>query len=209
MRMAIKRGNGRMLDFVHGYRYLQINDSINVYDKIVSTDPSGSIPLGTTITGQDQFTARNQFQGWQFGFLGEQVAGRFTFGGGAKIGIGNIHQVVKIAGRNTVQIPGLDPVSRAGSLLTQPSNIGRYANDAFGFVPEVNFNLGYQVTQRLRVNLGYTFLWINRVAESGRQINTSIDENQLFGLPGTQPTFHFKESGFWAQGMNLGIDYRF
>jgi hypothetical protein len=209
MRLAVHRGNGQLLDFVQGYRFLQYNDSINIGDQIISIDPNSSIPLGTTITGIDQFSAYNQFQGWQFGLLGEQQLGRFTFGGAGKIGLGNMHQVVNIAGSNVVQVPGVDPVSRPGSLLAQPSNIGRYARNTFGFVPEINLNLGYQITSRFRVNFGYTFLWINRVAESGRQINTNVDENQLFGLPGNAPTFHFKESGFWAQGMNLGIDYRF
>lgn len=208
-RFAVSRGNGRMLDFVQGYRYLQINDSINIADSIVSIDPNSSIPLGTTVTGLDQFTARNQFHGWQFGLLSEQVIGRFTFGGSGKIGLGNIHQVVNVYGQNGVTVPGVPTLVRPGSLLAQPSNIGRHVHDTFGFVPEINFNMGYQITARLRVNLGYTFLWVNRIAESGRQINTNIDERQLFGQPGVQPIFHFNEAGFWAQGMNLGVDYRF
>src|SRR6185295_9225845 len=51
MRLGMIRGNGRMLDFVQGYRYLQINDSINIHDSIVSIDPTSPIPLGTTVTG--------------------------------------------------------------------------------------------------------------------------------------------------------------
>jgi len=209
MRIGLERGHGRMLDFVQGYRFFQMDDSIRIDDRVVSTDQDGPIPLGTSIAGSDRFSATNQFHGWQFGLQGERRMGRVTLGSAAKFALGNMHQVANIDGYNVVEVPGEVPVVRNGNLLALPSNIGRYQRNTFGFIPEFNLNLGYQVTSRLRANVGYTFLWVNRVAQAGRQINTSIDSNQLFGEPGNAPSFQWQQNSYWVQGLNLGIDYRF
>ena len=47
-----------------------------------------------------------------------------------------------------------------GGLLTVPgTNIGRFSQSRFAVVPEIGLNLGYQVTQRMKVFVGYNFLY--------------------------------------------------
>src|SRR5262249_6596375 len=103
-----------------------------------------------------------------------------------------------------------------GGLLALPTNIGDHSHDEFSVVPEFRINLGYQVTEHLRAFVGYTFLYWTQVVRPGEQINLNVNSTQiatslLFGpLAGpAQPSFSFRHSDFWAQGLNLGVEFRF
>jgi len=74
--------------------------------------------------------------------------------------------------------------------------------------------LGYQLTPRLRATFGYTFIYLSNVARPGDQIDTNVNSrllpNDTRPLAGdTQhPQFVFQESAFWAQGISVGLDFR-
>ncbi len=68
------------------------------------------------------------------------------------------------------------------------------------------------MTSRLRLTVGYTFLYWSQVARAGDQISTVINPSQfppgqLSGAPA--PQFKLALSDFWAQGVNFGVDFRF
>ena len=79
-------------------------------------------------------------------------------------------------------------------------------------MPEIGFTLGYDLTPRLKATAGYTLLYWSNVARPGDQIDLNVDSRQ-FPPPhdgdGTKPEFALHTSDFWAQGLNLGLDYRF
>ena len=88
----------------------------------------------------------------------------------------------------------------------------------FAVVPEIGLNLGYQITSWASVSVGYTLLYTNNVIRPGNQINrtintsqsTSYTEDPAARLQGSaQPSFKFKSSDFWAQGINVGLSFRF
>ena len=70
----------------------------------------------------------------------------------------------------------------------------------------------------MSVFVGYTFLYTNNVLRPGNQINRTINTSQdtaytedpAAKLQGpAQPTFKFNSSDFWAQGINVGLAFRF
>ena len=99
-----------------------------------------------------------------------------------------------------------------GGLLALPSNIGRFSRDRFGLIPEVNLNVGYQLTDHLRLFVGYDILYWSNVVRPGDQISRSINPTQqlggtLMGVAAPLPQFHTTD--FWAQGVSLGLDLQF
>jgi hypothetical protein len=107
--------------------------------------------------------------------------------------------------------------SRAATSPCPPTS-ANYSRTVFAVVPEIGLNLGYQITSWASVFVGYTFLYTNNVIRPGNQINRAVNTSQSTAytqdpaaqLQGAaQPTFKFKSSDFWAQGMNLGLAFRF
>ena len=103
-----------------------------------------------------------------------------------------------------------------GGILTQNTNIGHYFRSQFAVVPEVNLNLHYDVTSWARLELGYTFIYINRVARPGLVVDRTVDpgrvpSDQNFGAATTtnSPGFAFRDASYWAQGLNFGLTFRF
>jgi hypothetical protein len=79
-------------------------------------------------------------------------------------------------------------------------------------VPEVGVKLGYNVAPALELTVGYDFLFISNVIRPTDQ----IDRNFSKGLPFLQdptatvgPTRRFKTTSFYAQGVTLGVAFRF
>ena len=100
----------------------------------------------------------------------------------------------------------------SGGLLALDTNIGGYSLDRFVVIPEFGMQVGYQCTQRLRVFAGYDFLYWTWVARSADQINLNIDDRNIPPVKsgaGPDPTFTFNTTGFSAQGLRFGAEYRF
>ncbi len=210
LRSALWVGPRGRVDLIYGWRDLQLSDSVSVGDIAVSTDPNNpQIPLGTTLTGSDIFRATNKFNGGMIGFQTERRRGIWSLTTIGKLGLGNMHQTVYINGYSTTAVPGLAPANSVGDLLALPSNIGRYDRNVFAVVPELNLNLGLQVTPRMRATFGYSMIYIGHVAQAGNQINLNVDPNQIGGGSGNAPTFSWHQNSYWLQGMNFGLNFRF
>ncbi|HVU89390.1 MAG TPA: BBP7 family outer membrane beta-barrel protein [Pirellulales bacterium] len=198
------------IDLIYGWRYLQLSDSVSIGDSSVSIDPNNpQVPLGTTFTGSDIFRATNKFQGGMIGFQTERRRGIWSLTTIGKLGLGNMHETVFINGYSTTAVPGVGSTNFVGNVLTQRSNIGRYDRNVFSAIPEVNVNLGLQVTPRLRATFGYSAIYIGRVAQAGNQINLNVDPNSFGGGAGNAPTFSWHQNSYWLQGMNFGLNYKF
>ena len=73
--------------------------------------------------------------------------------------------------------------------------------------------MGYRVTNRLSASLGYSLIWWYQVARPGDQIDPTVNPNLIppEAVPFTgplRPEFRFRDDSFWAQGINLGLTYR-
>ena len=117
--------------------------------------------------------------------------------------------MVEINGATTETTLG-QSVTTVGGLLTQPTNIGTYHRNVFSILPETNLNLRYDLAHNLRLTVGYTFLYMNHVQRSGDAIDRTLNPTQIGGtlIGPARPAFSFHDSGFYAQGVNAGLEYR-
>jgi hypothetical protein len=202
-----------------GYRFLNLDEAVRVeHDTRLLEEGiagfNGEILFqGAALHVGDKVDAVNQFHGAQVGARAEVCNGRWVTSVTGKVAMGFTHEVVN--GFGTTELAGAPLPANAG-LLVLPSNSGRFARDEFAVVPEVGVSVGYQVTPRLRAQVGYDFLYWSRVARAGDQVNRVVNPTQVpssveFGslLGPAQPTVPFRQTGYWAQGINLGLEFKF
>ncbi len=127
--------------------------------------------------------------------------------------LGTNAQTVTIAGSTVLTEAGV-PETYPGGLLTQRSNIGSYERNEFLLSPELGATLGFHVTPRFSLNVGYSFVYISNVVRAGDQIDRDvnpglipIEVNPLTGP--LRPQFLFRQSDFFAHGVTAGADLRF
>ncbi len=192
-----------------GYRHLQLKEGVAIQEALTGINPVGNFLIN------DSFRTRNQFNGIDLGWMYRQTRGYWTLDGSLRLGVGTTHQTVAINGNTTITADPNNPGSTTlpGGLLTQASNIGVYKRDEFSVVPELNVNLGYQLSDNWRVFGGYTFLYWSNVVRPGEHIDRDLNPNQLppaeDPLTGPlRPRFAFNSVDYWAQGINLGLEYR-
>jgi hypothetical protein len=206
---------GRRIDLIGGFRWMELNDSVTISENIAPSANQG-FPGGSRVAVIDEFSTQNDFYGPQIGVRGEWRRERFFVNARTLVALGVTHQHVTING-TTIFTPAVGaPTVESGGLLALPSNIGSYSRDVFSVIPEVGINVGYQITPHLRAFAGYTFLYWSNVVRPGDVIDTAVNPSQLPTISGpgplvgpARPAFQFHDSGFWAQGINLGVEFRF
>ncbi len=187
----------------------------------------------------DEYKVRNQFYGGDLGFFQEFQFGRFFLGMTGKIGLGDMHQIVNVSGSTDVPVTvssattttgvntggtavnstnysqGIVPNPGAGGLLAQTNQIGRYTRDSFAVVPELNLSFGYQISPALSAFVGYNMIYMSRVTRPNDlingQSNTALQATSPnFGSPTSLSAFNpFPTGGFWIQGINFGLTFRY
>jgi len=199
---------GYQIDMITGVRYLNLREGLGIQEntQVLSTSP---VLPGAMIRAYDQFNTSNQFYGGQIGLRAQVWRNRWFAIVTGTVALGDTHQSVDINGQTTFS-PPLPGLGGRGAMLTLPSNIGHYSRDVFSIVPEVGLNIGYQVTNNLRVFAGYNFLYWSNVVRPGDaidlRVNSSRTPGSIFPAAGPMsPTFAFRDSDFWAQGVSLGI----
>ena len=199
-------------DLVGGYRYQQLEDHLAVDDALAFSGTQSGFPAGSTVQQSDRFDTRNVFQGGVFGMSTSFHQQRWTFDTLLKVAVGQTHSRVAISGATATSIPGQTATLLPGGFLALPSNMGVYDSNQFSVVPELGLTLGFDFSSHLRATIGYDFLYWNNVARPGDQIDLNIDARQ-FPPPAisnaVRPQFTLHTSDYWAQGLNLGLDYRF
>jgi hypothetical protein len=204
-----------------GFRYLDLREGLGILDN--QTDLAGVGTFGGTpttpgdrVTILDSFRTHNQFYGGDLGLRGELLWNRWVLTGSANVALGCTHQTIDIGGVSTLTpASGAAPTSLPGGLLALPSNSGRFLHNAFSVVPEAELKIGYDLTPRIRLSLGYDFIYWSDVVRPGSQINNNISAAQApvspSYAPGTTsaPGAPHNSTGFWAHGVNFGVSFRF
>ncbi len=201
-RRAIVHGCDGRIDFLAGYRFLRLTDGLEI--------ASVQTAFEQTVGASDTFHTRNDFNGVDVGFSTQWRRNRWSFDTLLKLGIGQTHTQVLIKGSTVVN----NGTPLSGGLLALPSNMGIHESRQFSVIPEIGLTLGYDLTSRLKATVGYTLLYWSNVARPGDQIDLNVDPNQFPTLlvpvgTGTKPAFVLHTSDFWAQGLNLGLEYCF
>lgn len=206
---------GTRLDFLLGFKYLNLHETLRFTESGTGVIPGFGIATGT---GIDEFATTNNFYGGQVGLRGERHFGRFYAEGFGKIAFGATAHRVAVSGGQTFVAPAPPPSGLPGNLLALNSNIGIRNATSFSMVPEVGLNLGYHLTPRLRLFVGYTFMYWSNVLRPGDQIDIKIQPNRIpyVNLPPipppaaqeVHPVVPFTRTDFWAQGVNVGLQFK-
>jgi hypothetical protein len=215
-RHIITRGCDWRLDWTLGWRYNRLDDNLTISSDRVTLGSPTAPTTGSTLTEWDQFSTTNYFNGVQLGMISELRKQRWWFETRATLALGNNRAIVDINGESTAVTPvgggEVQTVVTPGGLLTQPTNIGQYYNDNFAVVPQIGFNVGFELTCGLWVTAGYNFMYWSNVARPGDQIDPDLNLSQdgggeLVGL--ARPAFTGLMTDYWAQGLNFGLAYRY
>jgi hypothetical protein len=211
-RLMMHRSHRRRVDLLAGYQFVRLDDDARVSSFSTSTDPLASVSVGTTFDVFDRFRGRNEFHGGVLGLQGSLASGKWSAGGIAKAGFGNMHQTVVIEGSQTIALPPDPGTAQAGGILAQSSNIGTYTRDRFAFVPEFTLYLKYHFTDCLSASVGYNLIWLSDVVRGADHIDRAVNLSQNPGpvVGELRPLFQgFVDDDYWAQGLNLGLHWDF
>ncbi len=215
-RMELWRFDYGHIDLLAGFRYFDLDESLTISDFVRFQAVPVFLSDATVIT-RDFFGTRNNFYGGQIGLESQVQFGCWYIDLWGKVALGAMHEVAQIDGSTLIFAPPapVGNVAAVGGILAQPTNIGTHNLDRFAAIPEVGVKLGCRLNEHLRVNVGYSFLYLNRVARPGDQIDTVVNPTQipqLFQGPlvgPARPMFQFHESEYWAHGISLEFEYRF
>ena len=197
-------------DYLLGYRWTQLRDSLLIDESTLSLAGATN---GVTFDLFDQFTTRNNFHGAEFGLrFDRQVNSCWSLELLGKIALGNANMVADVSGQTLITAVDGSTSLTSGGLLTQPTNSGRYEQDSFATVSEFGVTLRRKFHCGLEATFGYTFVHWSEVARAGDQVDVGINVSQFSGgaLVGeARPAFAFNTTDFWAQGLSVGLNYRF
>ncbi len=232
LRRKLCCGPNYWFDGLIGYRHLSLSDYVSIAENIGPRSNGAGVSAGNTIV-RDYFGTNNIFNGVQVGIEAEwRFRPRLTLGGTFKVASGNMHQSILIDGTTTINNGNFNgnafgSQTQPGGLLAQGTNNGTHAVDRFVVIPELGVKLGWDITQHWRFYAGYNILYVSSVMRAGEQIDTRVNTSQNAfagvdangrpngtrgvltpGSPAT-PTVLYRTNEFWAQGVSLGLEYRY
>jgi hypothetical protein len=195
-----------------GYRFFDLDESLSIKTSSnPGTDPFPfPVPPGH-IEQFDSFATRNIFNGAEVGLGADVGLARWSLAAETRLAMGNMQQTLEIDGL-TSAVSGVYVASFPGGLLAQPTNIGNYSRNRFALIPQVDVRLKFQVLPALRLTVGSNFTYVTNVLRPGNQIDTSVNETQIAGLPlvgPARPAATLNETDIWLQGVSAGLDFTF
>lgn len=189
-------------DLLVGYRYLHLGDTVDVWQTNSTLVPTPGLGSADVLV-HDSIHTRNDFHGGQVGLASVcRLGGGFTLDLWAKVALGVT--VAHADASGTTQVPALLPGTTVPTgLLVTPTNARADSDTDFAVAPEAGLKLGYDVTNWLRVNAGYEFLYWSKVRRAADQIDLTVD-------PATgRPAFRDRTTDLWVQGWTLGVQVSF
>lgn len=199
---------GAHLAIIAGLRWLRLDERYQSYD---TRDDIGGFG-GQNFTISDTFTTYNQFFGGQLGAEYRYTLGRFSVDLAGKVALGPNYQTIKIHGQTVVvdTATSTRDVDESLGLFAQPSNVGNYRRTQLAVVWEAGGKLNFDITERLRFQVGYSFLMQNRTVRPGDQMDRVINRQDVLA-PQTEPALpgppSFRQSYFYAHMLNLGLEF--
>ena len=197
---------GGSVDFLYGYQYMRLDENLAIRGTSVSTDENFA-PVGSTIAIADSFDVENAFHGGQFGVSTSYREGCWSFDALAKFGFGSLRREVDRSGSTTTSSGGLTATENQG-LLVRQSNSGKTTDHTFGWVPELDLNLGYRKFACYDLTIGYHVIAMT----DALQVSGAIDRDLASNLA-TNPTGSLRPSGdlrfdtFHVHGVHFGLRY--
>ena len=211
-------------EVLFGLRYLHapVRTASTFSDSISPLQPDGFLTYqGNAVLPPNSLADRDSFQTINQ-FIGAQIGGRvsyeqnwFTLSGFGKLALGGTIEETRINGSTSLITPG-GAMTTPGGVLALPSNIGDHTRTVFGLVPEFGLNLGIDLCQNVRLNLGYSLLMWSRVVRPGEQLDGNINAGQAPGSPSfgnvvgpMGPLYRFNDEFFYSHNFNIGVEIHY
>lgn len=191
-----------------GYRFFTYDESLDISQTLNPT--TAVVPAGTRIVSQDGFATHNIFNGLDLGLRPQFTWDALTLEGLLRVGIGNLHHTVDIAGSQTTTSPGFAPVTVPGGVYALTTNIGQHGSNDWVVFPEIGATLGWRITSNVQLRIGYGLLWLNGVARAPDQVNQIVNPLRFPGVTAPagspfQPAFYLTRTDLWIQNLNVGL----
>jgi hypothetical protein len=237
------------LDALGGFRYLDVDERLSTSQNLslsavpgaTSMAPAGSqnalnnaitLPQTAQFAGTitDLIDTHNRFYGAQFGFSWDwRVIGKVFCSGFTKVALGDMRQTFSLRGFTQQVVfdasrpnnPGIQTTPGGEFVGPQDNNTERHY-DRVCLLPEVNFNVGYEITDNLRVFVGYDYMYISALSRPVEQLTVARSTTALaFGGAGSAfsggsstinvlaPAFKIHDSQAWIYGISMGVDLRY
>lgn len=192
-----------------GYRYLRMDDEVDVTEQVTALRVPGGLPLGTSFVVSDSYRTVNQFHGADLGLAARVTQGNWFVNGQVRLGIGATSRSLTLDGSTVVGVPGQTATTFPSGFLVPVSS--HQSDCAFSLVPDLRLNLGYRVTEHWDVFVGYNIMWWTNVIRAGDQIDTRVNPALIPPALGTGPipALPTSSSTVWAQGISIGVIGRF
>ena len=199
--------SGYRLDLLGGYRCLELKEDLSIRSlTAVSVTPQAGFDV------LDQFGTDNNFQGGELGIWYQYYRHRWTADADLRLALGRTEQKVNIAGSTAFSMVGVENTFDGG-LLALPTNAGSYSRKETDLITELGLSVGYLLTSNLKITGGYRVIYWPRVMRVGDTIDSTVNGSYIpdpMVIPAgpLEPSFAFRTSSYWIQGLSLGLDYR-
>jgi hypothetical protein len=206
-------GSWWRMESLLGYRYFRFDERLQI-DQLV-TPLTGPFVRGTTIRSTDFFSTGNIFNGVDLGIRATFLCDPFTIELLGKVPVGYLTRNQSNAGEQIVTVPGFAPITSSGGLLVLGSNNGLHNGHTLTAVPEVGTLVSWKINRYMRLQAGYSAMWLLRMIRPGQQIDQGINPAQIPpGMPVTsgnlaRPAFTNDARDFWVQTLSLGLEVRY
>lgn len=195
-----------------GFRWWNFDEHLRFFGNSPAIDPP------SIYNYTDKFHVENNFYSGQIGASFDYTYCNFFLNLKGKVALGAMRQETEIEGSFTTDEFSGVAETFDGGFFALPTNIGHHKKTRFAVLPEIDVNIGYQFSDSLRVRVGYSVLYVSDVLWAGKQIDRNLNPTQSANLDFTStpalvgiasPTARNKSDSLWAQGFNVGLEYRF
>lgn len=209
---------GFAIDLFAGMRLAGLEEELCLHQDGVNLRPliAGGMlmPPGSLISISDLFWTRNHFYGGQVGARVEWDMGYFFLTLFGKLAVGVNDQQIRVRGETTIL--STQRAHFPAGILASPGNLGTHNDSIFSILPEVGVTASIPLGPNLNFRVGYSFLYWSNILRPGNQMDRRIQPGQVPAdrffqvLPGDGgPSIPWSRSSFWAEGLLLGLDFRF
>jgi hypothetical protein len=206
----LQNSDGSRLVLLLGYRYLQVDESLNI--TMLSQDLPAQGDSGFGFFSTEGISTRNRFNGVQAGFEYEDHVGIIFLQVAGKAAIGDVTQTVNSSALTTLSdVTGTLFTAPNVGLFVSPNNAGMFSRTRLAAVLEGNARVGIDFNENVRLTVGYTFLCLTDAVRPGSQLDRNVSV-QAVNFPGTinsPPGFSFHSTTFWAHGLDVGLRFNF
>lgn len=198
-----------------GFRYWNFVEHLSF---ATSSPYSDNIHAASVFKTLDKFNVNNNFYGGQLGAQAEFSYRQFFCNIKGKIAFGATYEELNIYGKTETNDFASTVQNFSGGYFALPTNIGRHKTTHFAVLPEVDLNVGYEPIECVRLQLGYTFLYVSNMLWAEQQIDRNINPSQAVSITGSptsplvgkaSPKARLKSGSLWAQGISVGIEFRY